>query len=344
MGIQKTSLDNEKIKNILETEYDIKAKKINKIDRGTANIFKIETTKNNYILKEFVSNKKEETIIKEVNIIEFLKERKISVPTYVKTTNGDFYVKNEERIIIVQEFVEGYTIKNNTGNYKQVIECADILGRLTKELMDYPTLSRENIIEENFSRNRVHFGIDKMKKLKTNIKKDNIYKLKIEKDIEYRIKILMEIEENFDFDIINKLTILNSHGDFCSQQLIYNENKETTIIDFEKAKSLPIVWEIMRSYTYIDKNLQNGDIDVATLVEYFKEFQKYINLNEYDLKYAPHIYLLQLASSTYGYKEYNEDFEQNELINFAFFRTKICKSLYNNLEELSSKLIKNKNE
>lgn len=66
--------------------------------------------------------------------------------------------------------------------------------------------------------------------------------------------------------------------------------------------------------------------------------------NKYDLKYAPHIYLLQLVSSTYGYKEYNEDFEQNELINFAFFRTKICKSLYNNLEELSSKLIKDKNE
>ena len=54
----------------------------------------------------------------------------------------------------IQKIVEGYTIKNNTGNYKQVIECADILGRLTKELMDYPTLSRENIIEENFSRNR----------------------------------------------------------------------------------------------------------------------------------------------------------------------------------------------
>ena len=54
MGIQKTSLDNEKIKNILKKEYNIKALNIAKIDRGTSNIFKIETSQNKYILKEFI--------------------------------------------------------------------------------------------------------------------------------------------------------------------------------------------------------------------------------------------------------------------------------------------------
>ncbi len=339
MGIQKTKLSKEKIKKILKKEYNIKALNIFKIDRGTANIFKIEADKNKYILKEFVSKRKKENIIKEINIINFLRKRGINVPIYIKTTSNEFYIENEGRIIIVQEFVDGYTIDNNTGDYKQVIQCANILGRLTKELIDYPELSEENIIEENFSQDRVHFAIEKMEQLKINLKEGNIYKNQIEEDIDYRIKILKEIEENFDFDIINKVTMLNSHGDFCSQQLIYNDKKEHTIIDFEKAKKLPIVWEVMRSYSYIDKETKNGEININILVDYFKEFTKYIKLNQYDLKYASYLYLLQLASSTYGYNEYNNDFAQKGLLDFAFFRTKLCKCLYENVEEISVRLI-----
>lgn len=53
MGVQKTNLNDEKIKHILQKEYNIEATKIRKIDRGTANIFKIETNNNKYILKEW---------------------------------------------------------------------------------------------------------------------------------------------------------------------------------------------------------------------------------------------------------------------------------------------------
>ena len=52
-----------------------------------------------------------------------------------------------------------------------------------------------------------------------------------------------------------------------------------------------------------------------------------------------YIYLLQLASSTFGYKEYIEDYSQKELIEFAFFRTNLCKNLYERREEISSKLV-----
>lgn len=332
MGIQKTNLNDVKIRCILEKQYNIKAINISKIDRGTSNIFKIETEKNKYILKEFISQRKKETIIKEINIINFLRERKIKVPTYVKTVDCHYYIENEGRIIIVQEFIDGYII-NNTGDYNQIMECANILGKLTKEFMDYPELSKENIIEEYFSKNRVHLGIEKMKQIKNNLKEDNRYKDQIKKDIDYRIKILKEIESNFNFNIVKKLTMLNSHGDFCSQQLIYTDNKEPVIIDFEKAKKLPIIWEVIRSYSYIDK-----EFNVETLVNYFKEFTKYIKLNQYDLKYASYLYLLQLSSSTYGYKEYNDDYSQRELLNFAFFRTKLCKKLYENVENISIKL------
>ncbi len=71
MGIQKSNLNNKEIKNILEEKYGIFPNNITKLNRGTANIFKIDDNKCSYILKEFDSNIQEDIIEKEVNIINF---------------------------------------------------------------------------------------------------------------------------------------------------------------------------------------------------------------------------------------------------------------------------------
>ena len=60
------------------------------------------------------------------------------------------------------------------------------------------------------------------------------------KDLENKIKISKKLKEQFDFSIISKMSIMNSHGDYSVQQLIYNNEKETSVIDFESAKRLPI--------------------------------------------------------------------------------------------------------
>ena len=148
------------------------------------------------------------------------------------------------------------------------------------------------------------------------------------------------IKEKFDFSIISKMSIMNSHGDYSVQQLIYNNEKETSVIDFESAKRLPIMWEIIRSYTYIDKDVKNGEMNIDTFVEYVNEISKYVELNEFDLKYCAYIYLIQIVGSLYGYKQYNENYEQTELLNFAIFRTNLCRYLYEHLDEIGTRLEK----
>ena len=118
------------------------------------------------------------------------------------------------------------------------------------------------------------------------------------------------------------------------------ENGDTTIIDFETAKKLPIIWEVMRSYSYIDKDAKDGNLNIDTLVEYVKEFSKFVKLNKYDLKYAAHMYLIQIVSSVFGYKQYNDDYQKTGLLQFAFFRTNLCRFLYENLNKISSILQK----
>lgn len=340
MPLQKSNLNKNLIIEILKIEYGIEVINIQELNRGSSNIFIIYSQNNKYILKEFQNKRNKNTIEKEVKIINFLKTRNINVPTYIKTKNDKYYIENANRVIILQEYIEGYNLKNNNANYEQILESSRILGKLVKELSDYQKLNDDNIIEEQFSINALESGIVNMKNLRKEIHEDNIYKERIFSDINYKIKISKELVKKFDFNIINKITITNSHGDYCVEQLIYRNNNEAVVIDFEKAKSLPIVWEIMRSYSYIDKTALNGKLNIDYMVDYFKEFNKYFKLNENDLKYAPHIYLLQLIRSIFGYKEYNNDYSKKSLIEFALFRTRLCKYLYENLNEISERLIK----
>ena len=53
-----------------------------------------------------------------------------------------------------------------------------------------------------------------------------------------------------------------------------------------------------------------------------------------------YIYLIQLLSSTYGYKEYINNNENIELLEFTYFRTNICEYLFNNAEKISNRLLK----
>ena len=132
------------------------------------------------------------------------------------------------------------------------------------------------------------------------------------------------------------MTNINGHGDYSIQQLIYNNKGKTTVIDFETAKKLPIAWEVIRYYSYC----KNGKLNIDTFAEYVKKFCNYIKLNEYDLKYIAHLYLIQLVKSMFGYKEYNEDYSQKKLLYFAFFRTKLCENLYEKLDIIGKRLKK----
>lgn len=337
MGIQKSNLDHQKIIEILKQEYNINCNKITKIDTGTANLFKIETDNVSYILKEFNENIRKETVEKEITMINFLRERNIRVPEYIKLKNSNFYMQHRNNIIIVQKFVDGFMIENNEGTYSQLMECAKTLGKMVKELKEFPEL------EENTnwcSRQETITRISKMKKLKKEIK-DNPYKEKIIQALDNKIEISETMEKIFNFEIINKMTKTNTHGDYNNTQLIFDVQGLATVIDFEKARKMPISYEVMESYCFFDKEAKNGILNLDTLIKYFQEFTKYFPLNKYDLQYAPHIFLIRLANSSYGFEEYNNDNNQIRLLKFAIFRANLSKYLYDNLDKISLLLSKN---
>lgn len=343
MSVGKSVLTKNDIITLLRTQYNIEGNiEITKLNRGSSNLFEINVNGKRYILKEFNSNKPVSLVEKEIRLIKYLQNGKLQVPQYIQLNDGRYYFIFNGKVVILQQFIEGYTVENNTGNYEQMMESATILGKLIRELIGYEGLEEEGIIDKWFSKKSVQIiGVQKLEEEKKNIKGDNKYKEQFIADFNDKILIANALIDQFDFGIIRRLSIMNTHGDYSIQQLIYNEGKLATVIDFETAKKMPIVWEIVRSYSYVDKNAEDGKIDTDNLIQYFKEVSKYVELNEYDLKFAPHIYLMQLIGSTFGYREYNKDCSQKDLLKFALFRTNLCRSLYANLDKISESLLEN---
>ncbi len=334
--LEKSVFNNNEIKKVVKKYYNINIEKIEHEDRGSSNIFYVYDLNNKYVLKEFESRCKEEKILQESKIIEHLKNKNIKVPKYIKTVEGGFFFKYKGRIIILMEFIEGYTKSPNTGSFKQTIESATLLGKITKGLEDYGKMEKISI-KKYYKKEKIEPSRIKYLSLLSKLGTSNIDEI-IKKDFKYKLQLLDKIEK-MDFEGMKNMTYKNSHGDFSIMQFIYKDEKVNAVLDFERARCLPIAWEIIRSYTHIDEKCKNGDFDISNFIEYVKEVMKYIELNKYDLKFMPYMYLLRLATSPYGYEEYMNNNKLKSLLDFGIWRTKMCKSLIENMDEITDNLM-----
>lgn len=339
--IEQTTFSNMEIQNELYKRYELKVNDIEIVNKGTANIYKIISDNGNFILKEFQSKYLQDDVLKEINAIEYLKKNsKVPLPTYLRNNNNESYFEHKGRMVVIQNFIEGKIFEKNEGSYEQLLEAASYLGQIIKGFEDYKINDCVNITDW-YSKKEFDKANKKYDEILEKLDDSEISN-KIKVDIIFKKQLLNELSDNSNLKELNNITHKVSHGDYSSLQFIYdNENKIKAIIDFIKVKKLPIVWEIARSYSYIDKEARNGNININNIVEYTKEVSEITDLNEYDFKCLPYVYLIQLARSTFGYNEYFKENVKNkeELLNFAFYRTNICRDLYKKADEISNKLL-----
>ena len=328
-------LNNEEIIKYVKDIYGLDITNVERINRGSANIYSLNN--DSYVLKEFQSSYSKDEIETEIAIINHLKKDNIPVPTYIKTINNEYYSIYKERTIIIQEFIEGYTLNNNEGNLKQTLECADLYGRIIKSLSTLDKEIPSYDISVWYSEASFNEGIENHKKLLSLLDDSNDTNIRIKKDLEEKIQMLESIKDK-DFSKIGNLTIMNTHGDYSLIQFIYKDGKVNAVIDFVSACKMPIAWEIIRSYSYIDRDAKDGEFNLDHFVEYVKTVNKYVKLNKYDLEYMSYIYLIQLLNSTYGYKQYINDPRKESLLEFGILRTNICRYLYKNAQKIAEKL------
>lgn len=339
--VEKTEFTEHTIKSEVKKHYGMRINDIKVVNGGSANIYKLTSDKGDkYILKEFQSKFSGKTILKEINIINFLRDKGLSVPEYVTCLDGKQYFEYNDKTVIIQRFIDGSTQENYSGSEKQMLESAKYLGIIVNALENYPYDDMFGCnIEKYTSDEIIDKSIAKHENLIPLAEEDEAHGAEIVNDLKDKIEMLKEVKNDGTFKKSTNVTIKKTHGDYNVLQFIYNdEGKIKATIDFVNAGEMPIVWEIARSYNYIDKDCRNGDFNIDHLVMYIKEYLKYSKLNKDDLKYLPYVYLVQVLSSTYGYKEYLKN-GNLDLLRFGKERTNICRYLIKNAKEISKRLL-----
>ena len=331
MAVEQSFLNYAKISQIMFDEYGILVNNVRKLNRGSANIYEVFSDTSHLILKEFQEKIDCEKVELEYSVIKHLKTYNIPVPEYLLTKKGKIYCENSNRIIIVQNFIDGIEIESNTSNKNQIIESVQMYEKILDALEKYPyrvQSFKRHLMSKELCEKDIY-------NIETLIKKSS--NAKINKNLLHKKQILLKMK-NMDFKWISKLTYKKSHGDYNVFQFIYDDKgKIKAILDFVATRNMPIARELIRNYFFMAKEVKNQLIDFDFFVEYIKEFSRYEKLNYYDLKFMPLVYLIELSRTIYGYEQYIHN-KTKEYLEFGDELYNQCICLEKNYEELSNKL------
>ena len=341
MALEKTVLNEQTVSDLLSRHYGIYPISANKLKLGTANCFQVFDGNKYYFLKEFQSSFSENTVVQEAKLLEYLSVAGIPTTRFYKTLNNEFVINYQNHIICLEEYIEGQAYDYDDLPLELLPQVGKMLGRLHQVLKDYPLpIDMSDKWLASFSAENMIAQYDTLIKIAES-KVDDKNKDQIIDDLQYKKQLAIRCEDYKEY--YNGVTYCSTHGDYQGCQLIFDENEIKAVIDFSVASCLPVTWDIMRSFVQSSSDCRmNGTIDFAAFYDYVREYLKFSPLTKRDLIAMPYVYLFQLARSKYGYPQYlNSDSEDREgLLQFAFWRTKMCREVEKNAEAISDALIK----
>lgn len=339
MALEKTILTSESITRLLKENYGIEVSSIEKLRLGSANCYRISDGSQYYFLKEFQRGFSGEDLTREAQLVNFLSERNIPVARFFLTKSGASYIVFQEHLICLEEYISGNTCDYDNFPKALLPEAAQMLGKLHLALQNYP-LAEEmgKAWLDSYSAEALISQYDRLLMLARQRAPDSITS-RIISDLEYKKELALRCD-NYK-EAYAGVTYRPTHGDYQGCQLVFDDQRIKAVIDFSSARSLPVVWEIMRSYVQSSQMCrETAVIDIAEFCKYVREYLKFSPLTQKDLQAMPYVYLFQLARSKYGYKQYLETESEDNLglLQFAFWRTNMCREVESKADEISKAL------
>ena len=340
MAVEKTALNNDIINILLLKEYNITTSNVEKLKIGSANCYKIISFNKIFFLKEFQARFNASDIDEEACLLDFLISNHFPTTNIIKTSNRKNYTIVENRIVYLQKYIDGTTFYSNTVPNEILFASAQLLGKLHTILKGYKRLKCEmntmwyKQFNPSKSAESYQLLIDNVDITASDLN------IQIYNDLVFKQNLQNKIADYGEF--LDSVSFGNTHGDYNCLQYICSDKQICGVIDFSTACYMPLCWEIMRSYVQSAPECKDGDyINIQQFIEYIKHYLYQSTLTKNDLRYMPYIYIYQLGRSKYGYKEFLSDSEnKEELLNFAFWRTNMCRYLELNVDKISEALSK----
>ena len=341
MALERTVLNDEIVTCILSQQYGINFVSMKKLSLGTANCFQVYDGNKYYFLKEFQSSFSGNAVVQEAKLLEYLSVAGIPTTRFYKTLNNEFVFNYQNHIICLEEYIEGEAYDYNNLPIELLPQVGKMLGRLHQALKDYPLpIDMSDKWLASFSAKNMIAQYDALIKIAES-KMDDKNSNQIIDDLQYKKQLAIRCEKYKKY--YNGITYCSTHGDYQGCQLVFEKGEIKAVIDFSSASCLPVTWEIMRSFVQSSSYCRtNEKVDIKAFCEYVQEYLKFSSLTKTDMIAMPYVYLFQLARSKYGYPQYlNSDSEDKEgVLQFAFWRTKMCREVEENAESISKELVK----
>ena len=338
MPIFKSKLNSDMIKHILQKKYNIMCIYFEKVLNSSANIFIIYTIDNQkYVLKEFQDGFDVSKIEREVLIVNYLRKYGIPTPIFVKTIDNEFFFSNNNNYLYLQRYIEGKTLNFHTSNYVQQAEMAKYYNEIVK-LLKITNINFPNFTNSIFDKKRMEDNIHKFENLIDKTNNNTIIEMLYEKKNQLNKMIKKE------FDELEKMSYVKSHGDYNVSQIIYDtEGHINGILDFASSKIVSLSWELFRSYIYMDPMYNKGNFNFDGLLEYLNVFNSCNLLNIYDLKNMFLVYYMYILNSSFGIEQYifNNDINYLRIGQDLFNQ---CMFLNKNMTKLENKILLKKGD
>ena len=330
----------------LNETWNISITEITKLPEGSAMCFSIKSKTGRYFFKIYQEKFDLAALSNEIIICDFLTKKGFCVSAFLLSKNYSHAENFKGRLCTLQKFIDGTVYHKFELPKNMLYDSARVLANINTAMEELPIR-----LPLGFEKNWL-FGwsadseIEKYNKLLTQLSRDDENYNKIAEDFEIKCRLLSLFDSTvFPF---SSLTPENTHGDYNVLQLIFSRNKVKAVIDFSSCEKIPVCWELIRSYTLSSKECRYGIIDVDNFTGYIKEYLKIRNINKLDLELMPYFYLFTLVRSSFGYKGYIEKknsglvLDQTDIktLEFAFWRTDMCKWLFDNAYHISSEIKK----
>ena len=294
-----------------------------------------------YILKEFTPTFSLERVAHEPELVMHLHGKGLPVTQFYPTQSGEFSWILEDRPVNLQEFLAGSSTEQCTASKWLLKDSVQLLGDIQNELATYPRLparfdaawfaKRYDLPARKEKVNRL-IGIAEA--LPANYRTDQIID-----ELRWRMSRL-ESANTIHFEP-ESFTVGNTHGDYNVANILVEQEKIVGVIDFSNACSMPLVWELVRSYTLGSPECGNPTIDLERLKEYFAWYMERVQLNEYDLRMAAKLTYFHIVHSQFGYSEYLVEHAESweALIGYASWQVELAKWLEENMTKMESALL-----
>lgn len=339
MALEKSVLTHETISMLLQTHYAINIVEVHRLKLGSANCYRVYDGQQYYFLKEFQSGFEQNDLICEYQLVNYLSENNFPVARFILTVTGEPFFTYQNHLICLEEYIEGTMFGYSDFPKSMLNKVARTLGKLHHALKDYilPIDMGEDWVNAYSATSHIE-KYDALLNIANQNPKDKYY-TQILLDLNYKKELATRCEEYKNF--YKDITYLPTHGDFQGCQLICENDNIKAVIDFSSARTLPIVWEIMRSFVQSSIDCRKtATVNIDELYSYVKEYMRFFPLTKKDLISMPYVYLFQLARSSYGYPQYltTDSEDRDELLQFALWRTDICRELEKKAPLISSML------